>query len=480
MNYIELELHDKGYKSIDIFYGDTLVKTVEIDSKMFKQTSTGKLYVDYDIEVENYQITLTIEINKLSILIVLEADSFDRKFSGNLDLNQFDFIPNSTEDEIKDTEESKLIIPFYMPTITYTNLASSIVFDIDNPNIVPLFDIDSEDRLDSYKSDDLINFQHFLDLEFMDRITNKEEIDKAIKRRKQEAKIHGPGNQITTKPNREYQNLNGSEIIKKYIEIEEKESIIPVLNWGRGDNIMSDVKSILNDFNNVAIRVTTSYSKFNDSLQDLKKELETYKSNIYIIFDMNNNFAIEQFDQLIESTSVIFKTIYLGAQFSASDISKKRKDPIETDINHISPNKPLEIFEKLLNETAVHGYGDYCGFDRKTITRSSGGRPTARVVLASVDKSKKMLVRRAWDNRDLKSNQSQGLIHSMNKLMLDIRNGVLDKDNGVLFLNEKNYDTDEALKIFYPDRPSAGVLKTICLRHNYLSTKNNFMTIQNP
>jgi len=480
MNYIELELHDKGYKSIDIFYGDTLVKTVGIDSKQFKKTSTGKLYVDYDIEVENYQITLTIEINKLSILIVLEADSFDRNFSANLDLNQFDFIPNSIENEIQDTEESKLIIPFYMPTITYTNLASSIVFDIDNPNIVPLFDIDSEDRLDSYKSDDLINFQHFLDLEFMDRITNKAEIEEAIKLRKQEAKIHGAGNQITAKPNREYKDLDGSEIIKKYIEIEEKESIIPVLNWGRGDDIMSDVKSILKDFHNVAIRVTTSYSKFNDSLKDLKKELKAYKSNIYIIFDMNNNFAIEQFDQLIESTSVIFKTIYLGAQFSASDISKKRKDPIETDINHISPNKPLEIFEKLLNETAVHGYGDYCGFDRKTITRSSGGRPTARVVLASVDKSKKMLVRRAWDNRDLKSNQSQGLIHSMNKLMLDIKNGLLDKDNGVSFLNEKNYDTDEALKEFYPDRPSAGILKTICLRHNYLSTKNNFMFTQNP
>ncbi|RLA73125.1 MAG: hypothetical protein DRG78_22930 [Epsilonproteobacteria bacterium] len=480
MNYIELELHDKGYKSIDIFYGDTLVKTVEIDSKQFKKTSTGKLYVDYDIEVENYQITLTIEINKLSILIVLEADSFDRKFSGNLDLNQFDFIPNSIEDEIQDTEESKLIIPFYMPTITYTNLASSIVFDIDNPNIVPLFDIDSEDRLDSYKSDDLINFQHFLDLEFMDRITNKAEIEEAIKLRKQEAKIHGAGNQITAKPTREYKDLDGSEIIQKYIEIKEKESIIPVLNWGRGDNIISDVKSILKDFHNVAIRVTTSYSKFNDFLKDLKEELKAYTSNIYIIFDMNNNFAIEQFDQLIESTSVTFKTIYLGAQFSASDISKKRKDPVETDINHISPNKPLEIFEKLLNETAVHGYGDYCGFDRKTITRSSGGRPTARVVLASVDKSKKMLVRRAWDNRDLKSNQSQGLIHSMNKLMLDIKNGLLDKDNGVSFLNEKNYDTDEALKEFYPDRPSAGILKTICLRHNYLSTKNNFMFTQNP
>jgi hypothetical protein len=479
LNYIELELHDKGYKSIDVFYSNTFIKTVEFDSEKFKKMSTGKLYVDYNIEVEDCQITLTIEIDKLSILIVLEADSFDGRFSSGLDLNQFEFIPNSIEDETIDTEESKLVIPFYMPTMTYTNLASSIVFDIDNPNIIPLFDIDSKDRLDSYKLDDLISFQHFLDLEFMDEITNKKEIEEAIKLRKQEAKIHGAGNQITTKPNREYKNLVSSEIIKEYIDIKEKGIIIPVLNWKRANETINDVKLILEHFSNIAIRITTSYSKFSDYLGTLKEDLKKYRSNIYIIFDMNNNFAIEQFDQLIKSTSVIFKTIYLGAQFSASDISKKRKDPVETDINHISPNKPLEIFKKLLNETEVYGYGDYCGFDRKTITRSSGGRPTARVVLASIDKSKKMLVRRSWDGRDLKSNKSQGLIYSMNKLMLDIKNGILDKQDGVLFLNEESYDTDEALKEFSPDRPSAGVLKTICLRHNYLSVKNNFMFTQN-
>lgn len=480
MNYLELELHDEGYESIDVSYGETFIKTVEFKSEKFEKISTGKLYVDHDIEIENYQITLTIEIDKLSILIVLEADSFDAHINGELDLDQFDFIPNLIKNGIINVSKDSLIVPFYMPTVTYTNLASSIVFDIDNPNIVPLFDVDSEVRLDSYQSDDLISFQHFLDLEFMDRITNKKEIDNAIKLRKEEAKIHGSGNQITEKPDREYKYLNTSEIINEYLNIKEKDNVIPVLNWRRGATLINDIKLILESFKNIAIRITTSYSKFNDSLEELKEELQNQISNIYIIFDMNNNFATEQFDQVIESTSVIFKTIYLGAQFSASDISKKRKDPVETDINHISSNKPLEIFEKLLNETAIYGYGDYCGFDRKTITRSSGGRPTARVVLASIDKSKKMLVRRAWDNRDLKSNQSQGLIHSMNKLMLDIKNGNLDKQDTVLFLNEKHYDTDEALKDFSPDRPSAGVLKTICLRHNYLSVKNNFMSTQNP
>ena len=313
----------------------------------------------------------------------------------------------------------------------------------------------------------------------MDRITNKEEIEEAIKLRKEEAKLHGAGNQITEKPDRKYKNLISSEIITEYETIKNKDIVIPVLNWRRGDEIADDIKLILKSFNNVAIRVTTSYSKFNDSLTKLKEDLTDYRTNIYIIFDMNNNFATEQYDQVVESTSILFKTIYLGAQFSASDISKKRKDPVETDINHIYTNKPLEIFEKLLSETAIYGYGDYCGFDRKSITRSSGGRPTARVVLASIDKSKKMLVRRAWDNRDLKSNQSQGLINSMNKLMLDIKNAVLDKHDGILFLDDNSYDTDKALKEFYPDRPSAGVLKTICLRHNFLATKNNFMSTQN-
>ena len=113
MNYIELELHDKGYKSLDVFYGVDFIKTIELNSEKFEKTSNGKLYVDNDIEIADFQLTLTIEIDKSSILIVLEANSFDGRFNGNLDLNQFDFIPNSIEGEIKDTEESNLIIPFY-------------------------------------------------------------------------------------------------------------------------------------------------------------------------------------------------------------------------------------------------------------------------------------------------------------------------------------------------------------------------------
>ena len=150
----------------------------------------------------------------------------------------------------------------------------------------------------------------------------------------------------------------------------------------------------------------------------------------------------------------------------------------ETNMNHVSSNKPLEIFSILQKICHNLSYGDYCGFDRKTITRAVGGRPTARVVLASTDDSMKMLVRRAWDDRDEKKdangNITIGLIHSMTLLMLDIRDKELDEVRGVPFLDDF-YDVDESLHKYYPERPSPGILKTMCLRHNYLTIVNNFL-----
>ena len=199
--------------------------------------------------------------------------------------------------------------------------------------------------------------------------------------------------------------------------------------------------------------------------------------NIHIILDLSNNFALSQYIDTVKNISKNFlNTIYLGAQFGVGDISKKRDT--ETNMNHISPNKPLEIYSILQKHCPNLAYGDYCGFDRKTITRAVRGRPTARVVLASTDDSMKMLVRRAWDKRDEKKDQkgntTLGIIYSMELLMKDIKEGKLDEENGIPFLDEL-YDVDESLYTYYPDRPSPGILKTICLRHNYLTVINNFL-----
>ncbi|MDO8453024.1 MAG: hypothetical protein Q7S59_00465 [Sulfurimonas sp.] len=481
MNYIEHEFHNQGYDSIDIFYGNDFIKTINFNDKGFVGEQNKKTYIDYRFNIDSNDLILTIDLSESTILIVIEDENIANYINDSFNLNDFDFALNFKNEET----QISLQIPFYMPTITYTNLASSIVYDVeDYPHTVPLFDIDSEDRFNSYIADDIILFKHFLDLEFSDKIANKEDIEaaKTIKKEARKLKLTS----TTELPDKDHQRLTNEEIINSYNSLTNKTLVIPVLNWERDSHITQDIKD-LEEFENIAIRISSSYIRFIDFIDTLKSEFTDKLDSFYIIFDMNNNFAIDQFSDMIIIASKIFsRVIYLGSPFSASDISKARGT--ETNMNHIYKNKTLEIFDSLLklsreNDVNLYGYGDYCGFDRKSITRSTGGRPTARVVLASVDKSKKILVRRAWDNMDLKAGSTSiGLIHSMNQLMLDIQNGKLDKDfhSGAIFLNTDDYDTDQALKEFYPQRPAAGLLKTICLRHNYLSIVKNFMPLQNP
>lgn len=482
MNYIEHEFHNQGYDSVDIFYGNDFIKTIKFNDQGFLGDQNQKTYVDYKFNIEGNDLILTIDLSASNILIVIEDENIENYINDSFDLNDFDFALNFEDEET----QISLQIPFYMPTITYTNLASSIVYDVDHQNVIPLFDVDSLERFESYQNDEIITFNHFLDLEFSDKVANQEMIDQAVSQRKEEKKVYGQ--QVTVIPEKNHQKLTNSEIIDSYNRIENKSLVIPVLNWDRDENIIDDIIALDESFEYIALRVSSSYGRFVDFIETLKERFTNNLDDFYIIFDMNNNFALEQYQAGIISTSKVFnKVIYLGAQVSASDISKARGS--ETNINHIFNNKPLEIFESLSNiasqeESNIYGYGDYCGFDRKSISRSKGGRPTARVVLTSVDKCKKMLVRRAWEEEDSKKDSkgnelSTGLIHSMNRLMFDIQNGELDQVSGIVFLDPENYDTDEALKEFYPQRPAAGLLKTICLRHNYLSIVKNFMPIQN-
>lgn len=475
MNYIEREFENQDYDYIDIIYGNNFVKTIELDKGDEDVVFT---YVDYFFQVEENTLNLTIDVTKSTVLIVIEDESNENYINGSFNLSDFDFYLHYAEPEKTDFK-----IPFYMPTVSYTNLASSIVYDAaEYPNTVPFFDIDSVERFEAYKEDDLIAFKHFVDLEFGDQVINQPAINAAKEQRKQARKLGVEQDDI---PEKIYAQLDHSAILAHYNSIIDKTNVIPVLNWARGEDLMDAIKA-LNDFPNIAIRISSSYGKFLDYANDeIKKEFPDHLEDFYIIFDMSNNFAVEQFENgLIAAASIFPRVIYLGSPFSAFDLSKDRNT--ETNMNHISYNTPLEIFDYLQNKaieenTPLLGYGDYCGFDRKSISRSTGGRPSARIVLCSIDTTKKILVRREWDRRDLKTdkkgNESIGLIHSMDQLMLNLHIGVLDIDasSGSRFLDEVNYDTDDALKNFYPTRPSPGTLKTTCLRHNYLSIVKNFM-----
>lgn len=477
MNYIEREFENQKYDYLDIIYGNNFVKTIEL-----KEGDQDGLYtyVDYNFQVRENVLNLTIDVTSSTILIVIEDENDENYITGNFNLTDFDFSLYYAK-----SDEVDLKIPFYMPTVSYTNLASTIVYDAEEYlNTVPFFDVDSLERFEAYKQDEIITFRHFLDLEFSDKVINKSDIEEAKGQRKIEKQLDGI--QTTRIPDKEHVILDYGEVIDNYNSIENKANVIPVLNWVRGENLIDGIEA-LSDFDCIAIRISSSYGKFLEyAVNEIKIKFSDHLEDFYIIFDMSNNFALEQFeDGIIAAASIFKKVIYLGSPFSAFDISKDRNT--ETNMNHISYNYPLEIFDFLQNKAnkkqfPLLGYGDYCGFDRKTISRSTGGRPSARVVLCSIDTTKMILVRRAWDNMDLKKdskgNTSIGLIYSMDKLMLDIQNGVLDSDSGSQFLDEVNYDTDEALKDFYPTRPSPATLKTICLRHNYLSIVKNFMPAQ--
>ncbi len=478
MNYIEQEFYNSGYSSIDIWYSDDFIKNISLDDEKFIGNHGSKTYIDYP-DIGGSQVSLTIELSYSSIIIVIEDENVNGYYNGDFDLNNFEFILNTYEDEI---EENDLTIPLYIPTLSYTNLMSSIVYDIDKENIIPLVDVDSIERLHKYTEDEIIVFKHFLDLEFIDKIVNSQEIEEAKERRKEERKLYGAGKQTTKLPDKLRENLNGQEIVQQYNAINKKDLIIPVLNWNRGMDIFTDISELLKFYSEIAIRVSTAFSTFATICDSLIEKLPEHFSlqNIYIILDLSNNFVVAQYIDTVRDISQKFKnTIYLGAQFGVGDISKKRDT--ETNMNHVSPNKPLEIFSILQNNCPNLSYGDYCGFDRKTITRAAGGRPTARVVLASTNDSMKMLVRRAWDDKDEKKdkngNTTIGLIHSMTLLMYDIKNGKLNEVKGVPFM-DMSYDVDESLHTYYPERPSPGILKTMCLRHNYLTVVNNFLRIK--
>ncbi|WP_309500040.1 hypothetical protein [Sulfurovum sp.] len=475
MNYIEQEFHNDGYSSIDIWYSDDFVSSISLYDEKFIGNNDSKTYIDY-LDIDGSQVSLTIERTNSSIIVVIEDENINGYFNGDFDLNNFEFILNTYEEEI---EENDLIIPLYVPTLPYTNLMSSIVYDIDRTNIIPLVDVDSVERLHKYTEDEILVFKHFLDLEFIDKIVNSQEIEKAKEKRKEERKLYGAGKQITELPDKQREDLDNWEIVQQYNSINEKNLIIPVLNWCRGNEISTDINELLGFYSEIAIRVSSSFSSFAIMCDSLIANLPEHfsLSNIYIILDLSNNFVVSQYIDTVRDISQKFEnTIYLGAQFGVGDISKKRDT--ETNMNHVSSNKPLEIFSILQKSCPNLAYGDYCGFDRKTITRAVGGRPTARVVLASTDDSMKMLVRRAWDDRDEKKdkngNTTIGLIHSMTLLMVDIQNGKLDDVKGVPFL-DMSYDVDESLCEYHPERPSPGILKTLCLRHNYLTVVNNFL-----
>lgn len=423
---------------------------------------------------EYNDIIYTIEINSsnLGTYVVIETE-YDTD-----DIYNFEIFIDTKQEFINMKQE--LEISLYVPALSYTNTTSAVLYGQINKNVIPLIDIETEDKFLSYLNDELIvGYKHLLDISSMKEITNKEERDKAKLIRKQEKKEFGKMNTLIPSPIEKFmQPEHKTNYLKEIIH---KENVIPVFKWDENnaniDKLKSFVRVLMNEYGEIGIRVSEVTSFF-ENIEEISKI-----HDINLILDLNTNFnRTEIINYVKESIKYSFiNIIYLGAQFSADDISISKND---TNKNLISTNQPLLVFNSIKQDDGIKidiGFGDYCGFDKKTITElPSGGRGTARVVLSSIDNSMKLLVRRGWDENDISQDTKTGKTkvgygHSMRKLLKDIAEGELDDHYGQKFMDENLCDADFSLKSYYPDITTPGMIKTLCFRHNIFSIIHNFI-----
>ncbi len=429
-------------------------------------------------EFEYNDIIYSIMINSSNIgtYIIIETDE------DTDEINDFEIFIDNKKEYFNDEKIEDLEINLYVPTLAYTNTTSTVLFELTNKKVIPLLDIENEDKFASYLNDELIDMKHFLDISSMKEMTNKEQREDAKIARKNEKKELGKMVTNIPKPIEKFLKIDSK--INHLKMIEKKELIIPVFKWeGKNANIQ-DFESFIRRLNNEYAEIALRVSEPSSFLLHIKEIVDIH--DIHLIFDLNTNFNTPIIkDYIKEAAKYQFvNIIYLGAQFNTDDISIARDDANE---NIINSNQPLLVYESIVQDRAIEkeiGYGDYCGFDRKTITEMpSGGRGTARVVLSSLDSSMKLLIRRGWSEDDVTRDRNTGRTklgykHSMKKLLQDIAEGILDYDkHGSMFMNEKICDADISLKDFYPEITTPGIIKTLCFRHNAFSIIHNFIKI---
>ena len=283
----------------------------------------------------------------------------------------------------------------------------------------------------------------------------------------------------TSLPSPEEKVIDLSKKIEYYKKVQDKKQAIPVYLWNE-DATVVQLKQFVNElkdnFKKFSIRVLDK----NTFLRDISeiKELEDFT----LFLDLNTNFNVSNIKSYLAKFDKHFNHIvYLGAHFLPAQMT------IPSDAlneNHIRENFPIVVYEELKTIYPSLKYGDYCGFDRKTLSSMpKGGRPSARVILEDLDSSKKVLIRRGWDEQDKTISKDSGkikigMIYSMHKLLCDIQKGELDYvpyPNGIKFIDERICDADAALKSYCPERTTPGEVKTLCIRHNIFSVKYNYM-----
>ncbi len=423
-------------------------------------------------EFNNITYEINITSSNVGTYIILES------IEDSDDINDLE-IYIDYQDEEEYSQKSILTIDLYVPTLSYTNTTSSVLYDlVSSEKILPLIDIETIDKFNAYITDEMIDFKHFLDIYSMKEMQNRAQRENAKLLRKKEKKELGKMVTAIPKPIEKFINANSKTNYLK--EIENKTNIIPIFKWDDSadlDDFKSFIMRLNGEYPEIGLRISSLRSFFNN-ISEISKIYD-----IHLILDLNTNFDKNKIKNLIVDIQEFsfLRIIYLGAQFDIEDITIPRDD---TNDNIINSNQPLWVYESIFNDTRINktiGYGDYCGFDKKTITEMpAGGRGTARVVLSSLDDSKKVLIRRGWDDADITKDKITGKSKlgygkSMKKLLKDINLGELDNEQNSKFMDIKICDADISLKDFYPDITTPGIIKTLCFRHNVISIKHNYI-----
>lgn len=476
MSYIEFNSSTRtfGQAKVIIMINGEGIDSFDIPAPIVAdKTKDSLVTIKESFEYNDIIYSIIIDSSNIGTYIIVETEE------DSDEIYDFEIFIDDKQEYINPRKED-LEIKLYVPTLSYTNTTGAVLYEQTNEKVIPLIDIETEDKFTSYLEDELIiGIKHFLDISSMKEMTNKESREKAKLARKKEKKEQGK--MFTTIPNPIEKFIQAETKTSHLKRITHKENVIPVFRWdlntGRIDNFESFARTLISEYDQIAIRVSAESSFF----ANIEKIAKIH--DIHLILDLNTNFDTAEIRTYIkESTNHPFiNIIYLGAQFSTDDISIARDD---TNQNLISSNQPLLVYESIMQDKEITqdiGYGDYCGFDRKTITEMpSGGRGTARVVLASIDDSMKLLVRRGWSDDDISEDERTGRTklgygHSMRKLLQDISEGELDYEQESRFMNEEICDADFSLKDFYPDITTPGVIKTLCFRHNVFSIIHNFI-----
>ncbi len=444
-----IEIHEQEYSLSDFSITDNGVDKIE---------------PFYNQDGVNFE--LITFISKYGIEVSIETEDYYY----DMDRIEFDLVQIEQEEE-------QLTLDFYMPTLSYTKTTSSLLYGLPDEKVVPLIDITQLNRFNEYSDDDLIDYLHYLDLEGIEKVINQKDIDATIKRRKEEKKEIGQ--QVTRIPDKEYNDMNFDEIIALFKSIKKKENVIPCFTW----NDRSDIRilkafyeKLKDDFLSFSIRIV--------EFLNLKKFISNIRAiaDFHIILDMNTSKDVDPIESLVMTVKNehFSNIIYLGTPFIAQDLTIP-SDSLNINSNVIKVNTSIRVKKDLnkLGHSDVK-YGDYCGYDRRTIIKHpKGGTPTARVVLLSLEPTETILIRRGWDSRDrivrAGGRTLIGAKRSMNRLLKDLHDGRVDFENKIKYLDETLVDVDEALKKQYPDNTSAGVLKTWCLRHNIRAIKENYL-----